>query len=332
MRHDGHLVRAPVRGRAACGRSRSCRPRRARRRRQARAKEPRRRAEKVAREGAHPRQPAGAVEARRAGRRAVPDRQPAADRRPAARAGRHLRRLAGRDRARDPRAVPRRTGRRCRTTAATCWSGSRSSTWPARSSASAASARGRSSSCCRAATSRTRCSSRSRRRPRRCWRTTCRKSRYRQPGERVVQGQRLMQAASDIFLGWTKGVRGQPLLLLAPAARHEGLGRRRGDAARSGSTFYARICGWTLARAHARSGDPIAIAAYLGKSDAFDRSITDFSERYADQNEQDYQAFLERRQEREDSRWSRACSRPRIVGSLQDPQDLGLRGSELLVA
>ena len=56
--------------------------------------------------------------------------------------------------------------------------------------------------------------------------------------------------------------------------------------------FYARICGWTLARAHARSGDPIAIAAYLGDDDAFDRSVTDFSERYADQNEQDYEAFV----------------------------------------
>jgi hypothetical protein len=57
--------------------------------------------------------------------------------------------------------------------------------------------------------------------------------------------------------------------------------------------FYASQCGWTLARAHARSGDPIAIAAYLGKSDGFDQSITDFSERYADQNERDYQAFTE---------------------------------------
>ena len=54
-----------------------------------------------------------------------------------------------------------------------------------------------------------------------------------------------------------------------------------------------RQCGWTLARAHARSGDPIAIAAYLGKGDAFDQSITDFSERYADQNEHDYKAFTE---------------------------------------
>jgi predicted alpha/beta hydrolase len=57
-------------------------------------------------------------------------------------------------------------------------------------------------------------------------------------------------------------------------------------------TFYARICGWTLARAHARSGDPVAMAEYLGASDAFDKSITDFSERYADQNERDYQAFV----------------------------------------
>ena len=55
--------------------------------------------------------------------------------------------------------------------------------------------------------------------------------------------------------------------------------------------FYARICGQTLARAHARSGDPIALAAYLGNKDKFDQAITDFAERYADQNEQDYRAF-----------------------------------------
>ena len=55
--------------------------------------------------------------------------------------------------------------------------------------------------------------------------------------------------------------------------------------------LYGRICGWTLARAHARSGDAVALAAYLGKSDKFDQSITDFSARYADQNERDYQAF-----------------------------------------
>jgi hypothetical protein len=57
-------------------------------------------------------------------------------------------------------------------------------------------------------------------------------------------------------------------------------------------TFYAQICGWTLARAHARSGDPVAMASYLSRDDAFDRSITDFSERYADQNEQDYEQFV----------------------------------------
>jgi sugar/nucleoside kinase (ribokinase family) len=56
-------------------------------------------------------------------------------------------------------------------------------------------------------------------------------------------------------------------------------------------SFYAGICGWTLARAHARSGDAVALAAYLGKSDKFDRSVTDFCDRYADQNEKDYQSF-----------------------------------------
>jgi sugar/nucleoside kinase (ribokinase family) len=60
-----------------------------------------------------------------------------------------------------------------------------------------------------------------------------------------------------------------------------------------GLSFYAGICGWTLARAHARSGDPVAIAAYLGEDDQFDESITDFAKRYAEQNEQDYQAFAE---------------------------------------
>jgi hypothetical protein len=58
-------------------------------------------------------------------------------------------------------------------------------------------------------------------------------------------------------------------------------------------TYYAQLCGWTLARAHGRSGDPVTMAAYLGRDDAFDRSITDFSERYADQNELDYEAFVQ---------------------------------------
>jgi uncharacterized protein (DUF2252 family) len=116
------------------------------------------------------------------------------------------------------------------------------------------------------------------------------KSRYKQHGERVVHGQRLMQAASDIYLGWTKGV---------DRNRHfywRQLRDMKGSAeveamAPLGLTFYAGICGWTLARAHARSGDPIAIAEYLGEDDQFDRSIADFAKRYAEQNELDYRAF-----------------------------------------
>jgi uncharacterized protein (DUF2252 family) len=116
------------------------------------------------------------------------------------------------------------------------------------------------------------------------------KSACRQHGERVVLGQRMMQAASDIYLGWTRGVdacrhyywrqlRDMKGSVLVEAMTPVGLG------------FYAQICGWTLARAHARSGDPIAIAEYLGPSDAFDLAITDFSERYADQNERDFLGF-----------------------------------------
>ncbi|MET4135962.1 DUF2252 domain-containing protein [Pseudarthrobacter sp. PvP090] len=118
------------------------------------------------------------------------------------------------------------------------------------------------------------------------------KSRYKQPGERVVQGQRMMQAASDIFLGWTKGVQDNRYLYWRQLRDMKGSAVVEGMKP-LGMSLYAHVCGWTLARAHARSGDPIAIAAYLGKSDKFDRSITDFSGRYADQNEQDYQAFAD---------------------------------------
>jgi uncharacterized protein (DUF2252 family) len=116
------------------------------------------------------------------------------------------------------------------------------------------------------------------------------KSRYRQAGERVVQGQRMMQAASDIFLGWTKGTQENRFLYWRQLRDMKGSAVI--EAMQPASlAFYGRICGQTLARAHARSGDPIAIAAYLGKSDRFDHAITDFSQRYADQNERDYQAF-----------------------------------------
>src|SRR5580704_11751127 len=119
------------------------------------------------------------------------------------------------------------------------------------------------------------------------------RSRYNNQGERAVAGQHLMQAESDIFLGWTR-VTGPdgidrdfyvrqlrdwkfsvPIEVMLPA----------------GMTVYAQLCGWTLARAHARSGDRVALAAYLGGSAKFDEAIADFAETYADQNERDYAAF-----------------------------------------
>ena len=226
-------------------------------------------------------------------RRPVPDRQPAADRRPGCASWRQLSACPPTSSSTRSTSSSAPTARRCRTIAATCSSGSRSID-VARKVVGVGSVgtrafivllQGRDQEDplflqVKEATASV-------------LEDHLPKSRYQQPGERVVQGQRMMQAASDIYLGWTKGVRGEPLPLLAPAARHEGLGRGRGDGADRLSTFYARICGRTLARAHARSGDPIAIAAYLGKNDAFDQSITDFSERYADQNERDYQAFTD---------------------------------------
>jgi uncharacterized protein (DUF2252 family) len=116
------------------------------------------------------------------------------------------------------------------------------------------------------------------------------KSRYRPRGERVVRGQQLMQAASDIFLGWFSGPDGRhyywrQLRDMKGSATVEAMSPRT-------LTGYANSCAWTLARAHARSGDPVAIAAYLGTSDQFDRAVTDFSQQYADQNERDYEAFV----------------------------------------
>ena len=118
------------------------------------------------------------------------------------------------------------------------------------------------------------------------------KSRYKQPGERVVQGQRMMQAASDIYLGWTRGVQENRYLYWRQLRDMKGSAVIE-EMKPLAMTLYAHACGWTLARAHARSGDPIAIAAYLGQSDKFDTAVTDFSERYADQNDRDYEAFAE---------------------------------------
>jgi len=119
------------------------------------------------------------------------------------------------------------------------------------------------------------------------------RSEYGNHGRRVVEGQRLMQAASDVFLGWLRfeGLDGR-MRDYYVRQLHDWKGSVDVAALRvPGATLYARLCGATLARAHARLGDRVAIAAYLGKGDAFDRAIADFSVAYADQNERDYEAF-----------------------------------------
>jgi uncharacterized protein (DUF2252 family) len=114
---------------------------------------------------------------------------------------------------------------------------------------------------------------------------------YANHGQRVVVGQRLMQATPDIFLGWTRGPEGRDFYVrqlwdmkgsvdTSAIVRPQGLG------------FYGGLCAWALARAHARSGDSVAISAYLGTSDTFDGAIADFSETYADRNETDYRLFV----------------------------------------
>ena len=116
------------------------------------------------------------------------------------------------------------------------------------------------------------------------------RSLYGNHGQRVVVGQRLMQAASDLFLGWTEG----------KAGRHFYIRQLRDMKLKplvevfnpSTMVDYAALCGWTLARAHARSGDPAMIAGYLGKSDVFDRAVWDFGLSYADQAEKDHAAFM----------------------------------------
>jgi uncharacterized protein (DUF2252 family) len=118
-------------------------------------------------------------------------------------------------------------------------------------------------------------------------------SAYAHHGRRVVAGQRLMQAATDIFLGWQriKGIDGVSRDYYVRQL-HDWKGSAEVEKLLvAGATLYARICGGTLARAHARWGDRIAIASYLGKSDSFDGAIADFSSRYADQNERDYEAL-----------------------------------------
>jgi uncharacterized protein (DUF2252 family) len=121
-------------------------------------------------------------------------------------------------------------------------------------------------------------------------------SKYANQGQRVVAGQRLMQASSDIFLGWQHvdaGADGQARDFYIRQLRDWKFSIEIESLRPDGLRLYGELCGWTLARAHARSGDRIAIAAYLGNSDAFDRAITKFASAYADQNERDYRALVD---------------------------------------
>jgi hypothetical protein len=121
------------------------------------------------------------------------------------------------------------------------------------------------------------------------------KSDYRNNGERVVAGQHLMQASSDIFLGWLRArpTGGRYTDYYLRQLRDWKVSAVIEDMIPPGMEQYARWCGWTLARAHARAGDRIAIASYLGKSTKFDNAIADFAEAYADQNERDHAALAD---------------------------------------
>ena len=122
------------------------------------------------------------------------------------------------------------------------------------------------------------------------------RSQFRNHGQRVVEGQRLMQAASDIFLGWIRnkeGLDGRPRDFYVRQLWDWKTSVDLETILPRGLELYAQACGWTLARAHARSGDRIAIATYLGKGDVFDRAVADFAVVYADQNERDYATLVE---------------------------------------
>jgi uncharacterized protein (DUF2252 family) len=116
-------------------------------------------------------------------------------------------------------------------------------------------------------------------------------SEFTNHGERVVTGQRLMQATSDIFLGWLHveaGIDGEPRDFYGRQLKDWKGSAETEQLVPQGMATYGKLCGWTLARAHARSGDRIAIASYLGNRDSFDKAILQFSEAYAEQNERDY--------------------------------------------
>ena len=121
-------------------------------------------------------------------------------------------------------------------------------------------------------------------------------SKYANQGQRVVAGQRLMQASSDIFLGWQRidaGLDGRTRDFYVRQLRDWKFSADIATFRPQGLRMYAELCGWTLARAHARSGDRIAIAAYLGGSNVFDRSVAQFAQAYADQIERDHQSLVD---------------------------------------
>jgi len=121
-------------------------------------------------------------------------------------------------------------------------------------------------------------------------------SKYTNQGQRVVAGQRLMQAASDIFLGWQRteaGLDGKQRDFYIRQLRDWKFSMPIEIMVPRGMRIYGQMCGWTLARAHARSGDRIAIAAYLGGADVFDQAITRFAAAYADQNERDHRSLVD---------------------------------------
>jgi uncharacterized protein (DUF2252 family) len=121
-------------------------------------------------------------------------------------------------------------------------------------------------------------------------------SKYTNQGQRVVAGQRLMQASSDIFLGWQwieAELDGKPHHYYVRQLRDWKYSIGIEDLVPHGMRSYGEMCGWALARAHACSGDRIAIAAYLGGSDVFDQAVTQFAAAYADQNERDHQSLVD---------------------------------------
>ncbi len=121
-------------------------------------------------------------------------------------------------------------------------------------------------------------------------------SEFENHGQRVVAGQRLMQATSDIFLGWVhqpKGIDGQARDFYGRQLKDWKGSAEIEQMAPEGMGVYGELCGWTLARAHARSGDRIAIASYLGGGNTFDRAVVEFSKAYAEQNQRDYQRLAD---------------------------------------